>query len=206
LRYLFVLRNNLDQIQNRLEEWQKRLDRVDDQLVQNQTDLIKFTKDSIILKTIPTDSVLRAIFFEQRKNAILLWLKTDSANRRSLFKINFLQNRVAIANSNILDETDRIDSKVDRFAERAVEGEFGYVWNIDPAYNDFKTAFDSTVDLNNTQLYYFIKKETRTHFISLLFFVLVVCWIVYNREKTKRESENPSWYLRKPITSINNPS
>jgi potassium efflux system protein len=205
LRYLFVLRNNLDQIQERLKGWQNDLDLIDDQLVQHQTELIRFTKDSIILKTIPTDSVLRVIFFEQRKNAILLWLKTDSANRRSLFKINFLQNRVAIANSNILDETDRIDAKVDRFAERAFEGEFGYVWHIDPAYNDFKTAFNSTADLNNTQLYYFIKKETRTHFISLLFFVLMVCWIVYNREKTKRESEDPKLVFEKANYIYKNP-
>jgi potassium efflux system protein len=206
LRYLFVLRDNLDHIQERLDDWQQDLDRVDDKLVQNQTDLIKFTKDSIILKTIPTDSVLRVIFFEQRKNAILLWLKTDSANRRNLFKINFLQNRVAIAYSNILDETDRIDSKVARFAQRAFEGEFGYLWDIDPNYNDFKTAIKGTADLNNTQLYYFIKKETSTHFISLLFFVLVVCWIIYNREKAKRESETPeliidrtSYIYRQPI-------
>jgi potassium efflux system protein len=197
LRYLFVLRNNLDQLQDRLKDWQYDLDRIDDRLVQNQTELIKFTKDSIILKTIPTDSVLRALFFEQRKNAILLWLKTDSANRRNLFKVNFLQNRVAIAYSNILNETDRIDNKVDRFAERAFEGEFGYLWVIDPQYKDFKTAFDGTVDLNNTQLYYFIKKETRTHFISILFFTLFICWLIYNREKTKRETEAPELIIEK---------
>ncbi len=197
LRYLFVLRNNLDQIQERLDGWQNSLDRIDNQLVQNQTELIKFTKDSIILKTIPTDSALRALFFEQRKNTILLWLKADSANRRSLFKINYLQNRVAIAYSNILNETDRIDEKVGRFAERAFEGEFGYPWQIDPQYKDFFTAFDSTADLNNTQLYYFIKKETRTHFVAIIFLFLFVGWIIYNREKTKTETEEPDLIIQK---------
>jgi potassium efflux system protein len=190
LRYLFVLRDNLDHIQERLDDWQANLDRVNDKLVQNQTELIKFTKDSIILKTIPTDSALRAIFFEQRKNAILLWLKADSANRRSLFKVNFLQNRVGNAYSNILDETDQIDAKVSRFAQRAFEGEFGYLWDVDPQYNNLKTAFQGTVDLNKTQLYYFVKKETPTHFVALIFAVMFIVWLVYNREITRRETDN----------------
>ncbi|MFD2146520.1 hypothetical protein [Mucilaginibacter antarcticus] len=67
LRYLYVLRNNLDQLQKRLDSWQRSLDRIDNQLILNQTELIKYTKDSIILKTIPTDSVLRALFLSSAK-------------------------------------------------------------------------------------------------------------------------------------------
>ncbi len=191
LRYLFVLRDNLDQIQGRLEGWQDDLDAVNDKLVQNQKELVKFTKDLLLLKTIPSDSVLRMRFFERRKEVILLWTTTDSTNRRNLFKINFLQNRVDVADANVLDETDVIDGKVKKFADRAFQGEFGYIWDIDPQYNNIKSSVSGTVDLNNTQLYYFIKKETTTHFISLVFMVLFVGWIVYNREKTKRESETP---------------
>jgi potassium efflux system protein len=191
LRYLFVLRDNLDHIQERLEGWQDDLDGVDDKLIQNQNDLIKFTKDSLILTTIPTDSVIRQTFFARRKEVILLWITADSANRKSLFKINLLQNRVAIAYSNALDETDQIDSKVKHFAERALEGEFGPIWDIDPQYNNIQTSVRGTVDLNNTQLYYFIRKETSTHFIGLVFLVVVISWVVYNREKTKRDHEEP---------------
>jgi potassium efflux system protein len=191
LRYLFVLRDNLDHIQERLEGWQDDLDAVDDKLIQNQNDLLKFTKDSLILTTIPTDSVIRKTFFDRRKDVILLWITADSANRKSLFKINLLQNRVAIAYSNALDETDQIDTKVKRFAERAFEGEFGPIWDIDPQYNNIKTSVRGTVDLNSTQLYYFIRKETTTHFIGLVFLVIVISWVAYNRQKIKRDHKEP---------------
>jgi potassium efflux system protein len=191
LRYLFVLRNNLDHVQDVLENWQSDLDAVNDKLVQNQKDLIKFTTDSVIFKTIPTDSVLRMRFFERRKDVILLWISVDSANRRNLFKINILQNKVAVAYTNTLDETDQIDDKVKHFAERAFEGEFGYIWDIDPSYNNIKTAVNGTLTLNQTQLYYFINKETTTHFISLIFLVLMIVWVIYNREKTKRDHDDP---------------
>ncbi|MDB4927404.1 mechanosensitive ion channel domain-containing protein [Mucilaginibacter sp.] len=190
LRYLFVLRDNLDHIQSKLEGWQADLDAVNSKLIQNQSDLIKFSSDSLLLKTVPSDSLLRNTFFAQRKATSRLWHKTDSANRSNLFKVNLLQNRVAIAYSGILDETDQIDSKVVKFAARAVNGEFGYIWAIDPQYNDFKSAVNGTVNLNNIQLYYFLKKETATHFISLLFLVVVFSWIIYIRKKTKRDSEN----------------
>lgn len=191
LRYLFVLRDNLDHLQKRLEGWQDDLDAVDDKLIQNQNDLLKFTKDSLILTTIPTDSVLRKTFFDRRKEVILSWITADSANRKNLFKINLLQNRVAIAYSNALDETDQIDLKVKKFAQRAFEGEFGAIWDIDPQYNNIKTSIQGTADLNSTQLYYFIRKETSTHFISLVFLVIVVGWVLYNRQKIRHEHENP---------------
>jgi len=121
LRYLFVLRDNLDHIQDLLSGWQGDLDDINDKLVQNQKDLIKFNSDSLLIKTIPTDSLLRQRFFERRKEVILLWLAIDSTNRHNLFKINILQNKVAVAYANALDETDQIDDKVKRFAKRALE-------------------------------------------------------------------------------------
>lgn len=190
LRYLFVLRDNLDHIQGVLEDWQSTLDAIDDKLVQNQSDIVKFPKDSLLLMTIPTDSILRNTFFAQRLEAFNLFLKTDSGNRKNLFKINILQNRVGTAYANILDETDQIDDKVGNFASRAFDGEFGYIWEIDKAYNNFGTSVKGTLDLNNSQLYYFIKKETATHLIAIVFIVVAFSWIFYNRGKTKRNAEN----------------
>ncbi|MFD2871216.1 mechanosensitive ion channel family protein [Mucilaginibacter ximonensis] len=189
LRYLFVLRNNLDNIQGVLDNWQDDLDAINSRLVQNQKDLIKFNNDSLLVKTIPTDSALRQRFFERRKEVILLWLNVDSANRRNLFKINILQNKVAVTYANALDETDQIDDKVKQFAQRAFDGEFGYIWQVDPSYNNIKTAVNGTIELNRLLLYYFVSKQTTRHFISIVFFVLVALWIAYNREKTKRDTE-----------------
>lgn len=195
LRYLFVLRDNLDHIQDRLEDWQSSLDDIDNKLVQNQADLIKFTGDSLLLRTVPSDSVLRRTFFAQRRAVSQLWHKVDSTNRNTLFKINLLQNRVAIAYTNVMDETDQIDTKVGKFAERAFAGEFGYVWQADPQYNDFKSALNGTIDQNNTQLYYFINKETSTHFVGLLFMVVAFCWVFYVRGKAKHATVHPEIVL-----------
>jgi len=189
LRYLFVLRDNLDHLQGVVKDWQTSLDAIDDKLVQNQSDIVKFPKDSLLLKTIPTDSVLRATFFSERLIAFNLYLKTDSANRKNLFKINILQNKVATAYANILDESDQIDDKVSKFATRAFDGEFGYIWEIDKSYNNLSTSVKGTIDLNNSQLYYFIKKETATHLVAIVFIVIAFSWIFYNRGKTKRNAE-----------------
>ncbi|HWZ36565.1 MAG TPA: mechanosensitive ion channel domain-containing protein, partial [Mucilaginibacter sp.] len=191
LRYIFVLRDNLDHIQSKLEGWQADLDNINDKFVQNQKDLIKFSNDSSLKKALPTDSVLRQRFFERRKQVILLWKAIDSANRRNLSKINILQNKVAVAYTDALDETDQIDDKVARFAKRALAGEFGYIWEVDPAYNNIKTAVKSTTMLTQTQFYYFITKETTTHFISIVFLVLVAILIFSNRKRIDREQEAP---------------
>jgi potassium efflux system protein len=190
LRYLFVLRDNLDHLQGSLQGWQSDLDAIADKLVQNQADIVKFPKDSLLITTIPTDSALRSTFFVERRKTFDLYLKADSDNRKNLFKINILQNRVANAYANVLDETDLIDGKVAKFANRAFEGEFGYIWDIDKQYNNISTSVKGTIDLNNSQLYYFIRKETATHFIAIVFIVLVFYWIGYNRKKTTRNKEN----------------
>jgi potassium efflux system protein len=190
LRYLFVLRDNLDHLQGSLQGWQSDLDAIADKLVQNQADIVKFPKDSLLISTIPTDSALRSTFFVQRRKTFDLYLKADSDNRKNLFKINILQNRVANAYANVLDETDLIDSKVSKFANRAFEGEFGYIWEIDKQYNNISTSVKGTIDLNNSQLYYFIRKETATHLIAIIFIVVVFYWISYNRRKTTRNVDN----------------
>ncbi|MGZ3812284.1 MAG: hypothetical protein ACXVJN_11100 [Mucilaginibacter sp.] len=154
LRYLFVLRDNLDRAQDQLEGWQSDLDDVNTKLVQNQHDILKFTNDPL-LNIVPTDSLLRVTFATQKAEVKALWRKTDSINRRNLFKVNLLQNSVTTAYANILDATDQIDSKIKRFAVRAESGEFGYIWE-NGQYNDITTALNGTVRLNRIQLNYFI--------------------------------------------------
>src|SRR5882757_2923680 len=57
LRYLFVLRDNLDHIQNNLENWQSDLDDVSSKLIQNQHDIIKCSKDTL-LNVVPENPAL----------------------------------------------------------------------------------------------------------------------------------------------------
>ena len=188
LRYLFVLRDILDRSQTQLEGWQSDLQDISTSLIQNQNDLIKFTKDSL-LKTNPKDSLLKSTFFTQRKAVWLLWRTTDAQNRNDLSKINFLQDKVAIAYTDVLDASDHIDSKIKKFADKAVEGEFGYIWQPAPEYDNFKSPFNSTLKVNKLLFNFFIINETLTHLIGFLLLAAILSWILFNRIKVKRNAE-----------------
>ena len=77
-----------------------------------------------------------------------------------MLKVNLLQDKIALAYTRILDETDQIDSKIKGFTMKAIAGESDYIWNTEPQYDDFKSALNSTVKLNSMLFNYFIKNET----------------------------------------------
>ena len=187
LRYLFVLRDNLDHIQDKLKGWQDDLDDVNTKLIQNQHDLIRFTKDST-LKKIPSDSALKSSFLAQRKRVWQLWRKTDSINRADLLKLNLLQNQVAVDYTRILDQSDQIDAKIKHFADVAFDGEMDYPWVASPQFRAFGAALSGTIALNNTQLYYFLKNETTVHLMGGALFILLLV-LIYNWRRIFGASE-----------------
>jgi len=207
LRYLFVLRDNLDHIQGNLEDWQSSLDDVSSKLVQNQHDIIKCSKDTL-LRAVPEDPALRSAFYEKLSKLRDLWRKTDSANRANLLAVNLLQNQVSVAYTTVLDQSDQIDAKIKRFADRAMDGEFGLIWEKSPQYNDLASAVKATIDLNNTQLYYFLKNGTATHLVGLLFLIIITFWIFYNRQRALKNNEqletipdHTNYILSNPLTA-----
>jgi len=207
LRYLFVLRDNVDRAQDNLEEWQTDLDDVNNKLVQNQKDLIKFSKDST-LKIVPYDSAVRKTFFAQLNVVKLLWHKIDSVNRAALLKVNLLQDKSSIAYTKALDENDLIDAKIKGFATKAFSGETTFIWLPDAQYNDLDSALKSTVRLNNILLNYFVKSETATNLVGLLFLILVFSWIMYTRTKALKNNQDTeklfneaNYICKRPIIS-----
>ncbi|MDR3695007.1 mechanosensitive ion channel domain-containing protein [Mucilaginibacter sp.] len=189
LRYLFVLRDNLDRIQDNLQDWQTDLDSISSKLVQNQKDLIKFSKDTA-LRAVPYDSVARKTFFTQLKSVKTLWHKIDSVNRIALLKVNLLQDKAAVAFTKALDEDDQIDAKISGFAAKAISGETTYIWSPDARYKDFNSALYSTLKLNNLLLGYFIKSQMPTHLIGILFLILVISFIAFTRAKALKNHED----------------
>lgn len=189
LRYLAVLRDNLDKIQAILDGWQSDLQDVNTKLVENQKDLLKFTKDSV-LKTVPSDSLVRRTFFAQLKSARHLWRNLDSINRRALLKVNLLQDKIAVSYTQTLDENDQIDTKIKGFAMKAMSGETGYIWEDNPQYDDFKSAINGTIKLNEFLFSYFFKSETATHLVGLLFIALIFGWLMFSRTKVLKTNEN----------------
>ncbi|HEY8927945.1 MAG TPA: mechanosensitive ion channel domain-containing protein [Mucilaginibacter sp.] len=190
LRYLFVLRDNLDHIQGVLEGWQGDLEDIGTKLVQNQNELIKFAKDTS-LNIVPGDSAVRMAFFAQRRSVKRLYRRTDSLNRADLLQLNLLQDKIAVAYTKTLDESDHIDAKIRRFAAKAIAGESDYLWKTKPQFDDFKTALRGTIRLNSILYNYFIKNGTYTHLIGFGFFLVMLSWIIYVRRRTLRRAENP---------------
>jgi len=190
LRYLFVLRDNLDHLQDQLQGWQDDLDDVNTKLVQHQHDLLKFKSDALLANAIPSDTAVRDAFFDSRAALGQLWRSTDSVNRKDLFRINLIQNKVATAFNNILDESDQIDSKIKKFAARAFSGEYGFILEKNDQYSHLDSALRGTIKLNTIQVSFFFKNETTVHLIALGFLVLIVSWILYNRLNTVKHVEN----------------
>src|ERR1700744_5230954 len=53
LRYLFVLRDNLDHLQDQMDGWQSDLDDVNTKLIQNQHDILKLRSDALLANPVP---------------------------------------------------------------------------------------------------------------------------------------------------------
>jgi potassium efflux system protein len=208
LRYLFVLRDNLDHLQDMMSGWQDDLDDVNTKLVQNQHDILKFRTDTALANAMPSDTALREAFFDKRADLGALWKTTDSANRSDLFKVNLLQNKISTAYSNVLDGTDQIDSKIRKFAIRALSGEFDYIWVPDHTYNHADSALQGTIKLNQIQANYFFKNETTVHLIAIGFLLLIVAWIMYSKYKMVSHFEHKETVIdharfiyKKPLVS-----
>ena len=207
LRYLFVLRDNLDHLQDLLTGWQTNLDSVNAKLIANQKEVLRFQSDSL-LKNLPGDSTIRAAFLEKKTEVLKLWKKTDSANRKNLFRVYLIQSKISTAFTAMIDETDQIDSKIKRFAIRAFGGEFDYIWKRNDQFSHLDSAMNGTMALNQVQVNYFFKNETIVNIISIAFILLVIGWIFYNKYNTLRHIdqkqiviEHTHFVYKKPLVS-----
>ncbi|HZY38606.1 MAG TPA: mechanosensitive ion channel domain-containing protein [Mucilaginibacter sp.] len=190
LRYLFVLRDNLDRMQEKLDGWQTDVEYVDSRLVQNENDLIKFSNDTVLKRRVPTDTALKKTYFMQLAQVRALWRETDSLNRSILLRVNRLQDRIAVCYTRILDESDLIDTKIKGFATKAIAGESDYVWKEAPQYQDFEQAANRTARMDGLLLAYFFKNETTVHVIVGVFLALIFGWILYNRAKALKKGDS----------------
>ncbi len=207
LRYLFVLRDNLDHLQDLLNGWQASLDSVNAKLISNQKEILRFQSDSL-LKILPGDSTIRAAFLNKKGDVLKLWKKTDSANRKNLFKVNLIQNQISTAFTDMTDESDQIDSKIKRFAIRALGGEFDYIWKRNDQFKHIDSALQGTIALNQVQVYYFFKSEIIINVIAIAFILLIVGWILFNKYNTIRHLEQKQiviehthFVYKKPLVS-----
>lgn len=207
LRYLFVLNDNLDHIQDKLDGWQADLAVINNKLMGNDSDLRKFRKDTL-MKIVPADSTMRQTYFAQRSAVWKLWRKSDSINRNDLLKLNLMQDKISVAYNKTLDESDQIDTRIKNFAAKAIEGESDYIWNTDLDYGNFQSALGSTIKLNNLLFDYFTKSQGPTHLTAVAFLIIILGWIFYTRAKALKNNPSPGvtfeqapYIYKKPLSS-----
>lgn len=189
LRYLFVLRDNLDRLQTELDGWQSDMQDVDSKLIQNQNDILKFSRDTT-LRTTSTDTAMRHSFIVQVHHLRVLWRHTDSLNRNILLQVNFLQDKIGMSYTKVLDESDEIDNKIKGFAMKAINGESDYLWKTKPTYNDFREALNRTITLDGLLLTYFFRNDITQHAVAIAMIVLIFTWLLYNRNKVLSKADN----------------
>lgn len=204
LRYLFVLRDNLDHMQDNLSGWQNDLEVISAKLISNQNELIKFTKDTS-LNIVPYDSVIRSAFFEQRHVTRRLFNSTDSLNRANLLKLNLLQDKITVAFTRTLDASDQIDLKIRQFAARAIAGEGGSIFKPSPQFNNFNLALKATIGLNRILYNYFLKTDVAVHYNCIFSLLLIFGWVYYLRARTRRIAEDTDVLFEQAIYIYRNP-
>lgn len=190
LRYLYVLRDFLTHNEDNLDDWQDDLNTLNSKMIQTQQELYKFKTDSA-MNIIPVDSALQKIFFAQRQVVEAKWHKLDSASRKTLLKVGIMQDRVAAAYINILDEEDQINAKIKNFGLQALTDRDNYIWSMPPAYNSFGKTLNKTISLNWKLLNIFVTRDLLIHALGMLMFLLVFWWIYSNRKKVIRNYEDP---------------
>lgn len=190
LRYLYVLRDFLTHNEDALDDWQDDLNALNSKMIQTQQELYKFKTDSA-MNVVPADSALQKIFFAQRQVVEAKWRKLDSISRKTLLKVGLMQDRVAAAYINILDEEDQINAKIKNFGLQALTDRDNYIWAMKPGYNSFGTTVNKTVTLNYKLLNIFVTRDLLIHAIGVLMFLLIFWWIYSNRKKVVRTYDDP---------------
>lgn len=196
LRYLYAIRDILTRAEDQLDEWQERLADINSKLVQMRSDLGEIKKDSTF-NTVPSDTALQRTADQPIKAVLSKHKQLDSLNKVSLLKIGLLQNRVADVYIAILDQKDRLSTKIRSIGELALSSESNYIWDMSSAQGStFKTALEDTLTMNYKLLKFMISRETLMHFVGLFILILFFLWIFTNRRKILSVRNDPDKILQ----------
>jgi potassium efflux system protein len=182
LRYLYAIRDILNKQQDRLDVWQDKLKDINEKLADIDKQINQIGKDSIF-RIFPADSTLRLTFLQQRSSIELKAQKLDALNKRALLRIGLMQNRVTSVYITLIEEKDLINTKIRNFSIKALDCEYGYIWNMTPAKGTtFASSLERTVT-TNIKLFKLLNGESIIHLLSIMILVGFFCWIFFNRKK-----------------------
>jgi potassium-dependent mechanosensitive channel len=195
LRYLYAIRDILNKQQNRLDLWQEELKTINERLADVDEQLNQINRDSLF-HIFPSDSTLRLSFLQQRATLEAKAHKLDIRNKKNLLRIGLMQNRVTSAYITILEEKDLINAKILNFSIKALNCEYGYLWNMKSAPGTtFRSSLERTLTMN-LRLFRLLNGETLMHLLGLVLFSGFLIWIILNRRKIIKTKANAASVLQ----------
>ncbi|PWU04537.1 MAG: hypothetical protein C5B52_01410 [Bacteroidetes bacterium] len=196
LRSLHVNQVILTQMEKKLKEWQGILFRYYNQLVTMNIELGGMRYDSV-LRNLPDDSTLKALYFMQLKELGKKWQLADSVNKINLKAIGLLQNRVAsyyLLSNEILQE---ISFRIKVFGKDIFRNNDGSLWDKSLVNNstDFWKIVQNSIRSLGDVLKYYIPLSWETRILNIAIFLAFFVWITYTINYIKKRNQNASKIL-----------
>ncbi|MDN3580106.1 mechanosensitive ion channel family protein [Mucilaginibacter flavus] len=187
--FLVSIRGMVDHLKDQLNSWEDQLTAYNNQLDKIHSDIADFKKDTV-LRTAPADSSLRLKSFIQVQSLERKWKSLDDSTEKAIIKIGLLENRVSSLTILLIDVDDRIDLKIHDFTLKAMDNEYGYIWNIhkEGSKQRLDTALVRSYKLNSRLFRYFLTNQSnyKGHFITIFLLLAFLGWLINSRRKVAK--------------------
>jgi potassium efflux system protein len=190
LGYLVTIRNMVDRVTNQAKSWEKKLAKNSDQLDSINADVTAFHQDTVISYA-PQDTFVAKKYVTQVQELQTKWHKLDSCVKKSIIRIGNLQNRLSSLSILMIDLNDKVDIKISQFTVKAMDNEYGFMWDMHPQINPIDSAVTKTYNLNLRLVKYFFPSKSNywSHLALVFLLVIFFAWIFNSTRKIKRIKE-----------------
>ena len=201
-RSLSLSKIMLTQMERRLKQWQETLQRYSDQLMANNQ-LINTIRSDSLLKSLPSDSVLRMQYYSQIKIISAKWVEADTVNKSKLYNITLLQNRVSMSYLTVVDLLDEVKARMLNYSQKIFEPEFEFLFsgNRKGAYDtNIFESLRKTIKGNSRVFFYYSISNLYVPFIFIIAGLLFYWWMKRTTKKIRNGTDGAmklgqSYYL-----------
>jgi len=190
LGYLVTIRNMVDKVTSQTKAWEKKLAKNSDQLDSINADVTSFHQDTVISYA-PQDTFVAKKYIIQVEELQTKWRKLDSCVKKTIVRIGNLQNRLSSLSILMIDLNDKVDIKISQFTVKAMDNEYGFIWDMHPQLNPIDSAVAKTYNLNLRLVKYFFPSKSNywSHLAFVFLLLAFFAWIFNSTRKIKRIKE-----------------
>jgi small-conductance mechanosensitive channel len=202
-RGLLASRVLLNQVTDRLSNWQTNLSKYSQQLSDMEQRVNAVTSDPIF-KSIPKDTLLKQMYFQQARELIRKWQATSALFNVYVKNIGVLQSRVGAAFMNVTDMNSEIDFRLREMRRRSLGKEWPYLWEPQPAREvSFFKSIQKSIAPNITLTYVYMRDNWRGTATIGIICLLMFFWIRHLYHKVQQSDTpdllDPLVYVRRSL-------